>query len=707
MLSVLQTMASVAIKESAGWFESAFVTWQHDAAIKNYHVYYRTESGTYMRIDPELVRDYGTYGRADIVGIKAGKYQLKVIPLDAANNELTAQAAETQLLEVKAHDRSGFAHFNYSKGIGAYNNDGTLKTDAQVFYITASNAKTIEGTVDGIACKGFQQLVNARQKGKGTTPLCFRILGTVEAADMDEFGSSAEGLQIKGKNEYSEMNITIEGIGNDAAIRGFGMLVRNSTSVELRNFAVMLCLDDCLSFDTNNSHCWAHHIDFFYGKAGSAADQVKGDGSLDCKTNSQYMTFSYNHFWDSGKMSLCGMKSESGENFITYHHNWFDHSDSRHPRVRTMTVHVYNNYFDGISKYGVGATTGANVFVENNYFRNTGKPMLISLQGSDIAGGSGGTFSGETGGMIKSYGNVFAEKSSNFKYVTYQTHRTEFDAYEATARSEKVPADIKTVAGGNAYNNFDTDPDKMYTYTPDKAADIPTIVQSQYGAGRMQHGDFQYTFTKADDTSHDVDNRLKTAITDYQPTLVAIMGGNPIESEGGTTGDGGTGGGDEGGVVTSGEYECHFTDGEPSSKFYTIAGNYSDSKGTATVNGNTYTWCLKMESATNISFTLAEELTILLVFAEGSAPNVKIDGQKVNATNGNIIEYKLAKGSHTITKADSNNLFYINMKGGTSTGLQLTPDTTEGLIYDLMGRIIPQPEKGQVYIQNGKKILYR
>ena len=147
------------------------------------------------------------------------------------------------------------------------------------------------------------------------------------------------------------------------------------------------------------------------------------------------------------------MKSESGENFITYHHNWFDHSDSRHPRVRSMTVHVYNNYFDGVSKYGVGATTGANVFVENNYYRNTSRPMMISGQGTDASGD--GTFSGETGGMIKSYGNVYAEKASNFKLVTHKTNATSFDCYEADTRNEQVPSSYVTVSGKTSYNNFD------------------------------------------------------------------------------------------------------------------------------------------------------------------------------------------------------------------------------------------------------------
>lgn len=105
------------------------------------------------------------------------------------------------------------------------------------------------------------------------------------------------------------------------------------------------------------------------------------------------ITVSYNHFYDCGKTSLGGMKSETTDCWMTYHHNWFDHSDSRHPRIRTAFYHVYNNYFDGVSKYGVGVTTGGSSFVEANYFRNCKYPMLISKQGTDAEGD--GTFSGE------------------------------------------------------------------------------------------------------------------------------------------------------------------------------------------------------------------------------------------------------------------------------------------------------------------------
>ena len=97
-------------------------------------------------------------------------------------------------------------------------------------------------------------------------------------------------------------------------------------------------------------------MDYFYGNTGGDSDQAKGDGTVDLKGGTKYVTISYNRFWDSGKSSLCGMGGDDA-NYITYHHNWFDHSDSRHPRIRCMSVHIWNNYYDGVAKYGVGATT--------------------------------------------------------------------------------------------------------------------------------------------------------------------------------------------------------------------------------------------------------------------------------------------------------------------------------------------------------------
>ncbi len=522
---ILRAEAAVTVNDAGGWFESAYVEWTPVEGATGYNVYCQASgSSEWNRLDNELVRCYGTYGRADAVGLAAGTYVLKVVPV-YASGEGTSDAALTGKLSVRAHNRDGFAHTGYTSGVGAYNDDGTLKDGARVLYVNASTAKTV--TLDmvekagkaAVTHIGLQSILKAYEKGAETRPLAIRIVGTIEAGDMDSFESKAEGLQIKGKNNNIAMQVTIEGIGRDAGIKGFGILLRNAVSVELRNFAVMLCMDDCISIDTDNRHLWVHNLDLFYGQTGSASDQVKGDGTIDIKADSKYITVSYNHFWDSGKSSLCGMKSESGPNWITYHHNWFDHSDSRHPRIRTMSVHVWNNYFDGNAKYGVGVTTGACAFVDRNYFRNPYKPMMSSLCGTDATGK--GTFSSEKPGFIKAYGNVFAETNTNglkLLYIPWTEGSMSFDAYEVDAPSERVPATV--VDGDATYNNFDTD-STFYSYAADSPADIPAILTGSYGAGRLQHGDFQWTFDNSTEDANDaIIPALKSALNAYTSTLL-------------------------------------------------------------------------------------------------------------------------------------------------------------------------------------------
>ncbi len=515
----------VQITEAKAWLESAYLKWMPFEGASSYNVYIDDK-----KIDTQLIRQYASYFRADVLGLKAGTYSIKVVPVNAEGKEMAGANTATNLV-VKSHNREGFAHFNF-EGIGAYNNDGTLKSDAKVLYITASTAKTVSTDVivgsknKKVNAKGFQAIINAYQKGYDTTPIAFRIIGKVSLADLDGISSSSEGIQIKGKSGYSTMNMTFEGVGDDATVYGFGFLVRNSKSVEFRNFAIMRCLDDAMSLDTQNSNIWIHHMDLFYGKKGSAADQAKGDGTVDIKGNSKYVTVAFNHFWDNGKSSMCGMKSETGENWITYHHNWFDHSDSRHARVRTMTVHMYNNYYQHCDVYGIGATSGSNIFMESNYFEAVKRPIMSSLQGTDIKG-SKGTFSGENGGMIKSYGNVFVDKPSGFSYITYADNPASFDAYEVAKPSDQLPASVKTLVGGTCYNNFDTNPDVMYSHTADNAVDVPSIIEGFYGAGRLNHGDIHFDIP--DETVVTSGHQqplpaLANILDSYESGVVKVMG---------------------------------------------------------------------------------------------------------------------------------------------------------------------------------------
>ena len=657
----------IQITEAKGWQESAYLKWAPFEGASSYNVYVDDK-----KIDAQLVRQYASYYRADILGLKEGTYSVKVVPVNAEGAEIAGANTASNLV-VKSYNREGFAHFKYD-GVGAYNNDGTLKAGAKVLYITARSAKTVSTTVNTGKLEtitGLQSIIDAYSKGKDKTPIAFRFIGKISLSDLDHTSSSAEGLQIKG----AKMNMTFEGVGDDATVYGFGFLLRDATSVEFRNLAIMRCLDDAMSLDTNNSHVWIHNMDLFYGKKGGAADQAKGDGTVDIKANSQYITVAYNRFWDNGKASMCGMKTESGPNYITYHHNWFDHSDSRMARIRTMSVHMYNNYYLHNDVYGVGATMGSSVFMESNYFDATKRPIMSSKQGTDAKGD--GTFSGENGGLIKAYGNVFANKPDNFSYVPYAENNTSFDAYEVSDPSEQVPASVKTLVGGTSYDNFDTNPSLMYAYAADKAADVPAIVEGFYGAGRLNHGDIDFVIpdeTVVTNGHQQPWPALASLLDSYTSGVVKVFGESNAAGEGGSTGGGETGGstgGTEGGSTVTpieGTVLVTFTDSKPSSSLVTVSGNYSTSKGTATIDGTSYSTCVKMESATNISVTVDKKVTMTLYFSSADTKtNAKIDGKKpaeVNAvidSTAKTMTVTLDAGSHTITKQDTCNLFGIKL----------------------------------------------
>ena len=661
----------IQITEAKGWQESAYLKWAPFEGASSFNVYVDDK-----KIDAQLVRQYKSYYRADVLGLKEGTYSVKVVPVNAEGTEIAGANTASNLV-VKSYNREGFAHFKYD-GVGAYNNDGTLKAGAKVLYITAKSAKTVSTTVNTGKLEtitGLQSIIDAYSKGKDKTPIAFRFIGKISLSDLDHTSSSAEGLQIKG----ATMNMTFEGVGDDATVYGFGFLLRDVKSVEFRNLAIMRCLDDAMSLDTNNSHVWIHNMDFFYGKKGGAADQAKGDGTVDIKANSQYITVAYNRFWDNGKASMCGMKTESGPNYITYHHNWFDHSDSRMARIRTMSVHMYNNYYLHNDVYGVGATMGSSVFMESNYFDATKRPIMSSRQGTDAKGD--GTFSGENGGLIKAYGNVFANKPANFSYVPYAENKTSFDAYEVSAPSEQVPSSVKTLVGGTSYDNFDTNPSLMYAYAADKATDVPAIVEGFYGAGRLNHGDIDFVIpdeTVVTNGHHQPLPALASLLDSYTSGVVKIFGESNAAGEGGSTGgssEGGSTGGETGGTeggstVTpiEGTVLVTFTGSKPSSDIVTVSGNYSTSKGTATIDGTSYSTCVKMESATNISVTVDKKVTMTLYFSSvDTKTNAKIDGKKpaeVNAvidSTAKTMTVIMDAGSHTITKQDTCNLFGIKL----------------------------------------------
>ena len=699
--------AGLTLTEQSGWLESAYVEWQPVKNAEGYVAYVKEASASddaYEKLDDTLIRQYADYWRADALGLKEGSYVMKVT---AVLKDGKTVSESTSSLEVEKYDRSGFAFSENSKfqtGSGAYNDDGTLKKDAQVIYVTPETAKTCTAVVNGKEVTGFQSILDAKQSAgtKDTSPLDFRIVGCVTADDVDHFSSSAEGIQLKGKSAYTEMNIPIEGVGEDAAVQGFGFLVRNSGNVEFRNFAVMAFMDDGISLDTKNCNIWVHNMDIFYGSTGGDSDQAKGDGSVDIKGASTNVTVSYVHFWDSGKCSLCGM-SDSAEFLVTYHHNWFDHSDSRHPRIRVASGHIYNNYFDGNAKYGVGTTKGSSAFVEANYYRNCKNPMMSSMQGTDALGQ--GTFSGENGGMIKAYNNITVGASSliyaNSDTGTAKADAVSFDAYLASSREETVPSSYKTVAGATTYNNFDTSSAYDLGVAEediDDPQDVPSIV-TKY-AGRMNGGDFDWTFQESDDTNYSVDTALKAKVVNYKSSVLAIGGYKGVDVEPSTTEkatesttkateattkatesttkateattkatesttEATTEAPTTAPAETTAKVHNFSTDGT-SSDFYTISGKLSSNKGTVSYNGLSLDTCLKIESKTKITFTTTDKAELVLVFNQKNSSDIKVDGTVYTLTDG-ILSLEIEAGSHEITKESTGTLYYMSVSQQSET----------------------------------------
>jgi pectate lyase len=155
---------------------------------------------------------------------------------------------------------------------------------------------------------------------------------------------------------YVGSNTSIIGLTEEATIKGGGFHIYSGSGAQanaqedgkhnivIRNLTFTEAAEDALTVEGGSHHVWIDHNDFV-----NAAD-----GLVDIKRGSDYVTVSWNYFqdFDHGKVSLVGHDDDVGdidEGYlnVTYHHNWFAGTYSRHPRVRFGDVHVYNNYYDG------------------------------------------------------------------------------------------------------------------------------------------------------------------------------------------------------------------------------------------------------------------------------------------------------------------------------------------------------------------------
>jgi pectate lyase len=200
---------------------------------------------------------------------------------------------------------------------------------------------------------------------KSSEPKIVRIKRAIELSDAVRVGS----------------NTTLIGVGADAKLVGGGLHVRKVDNVVIRNLAIRDA-PDAIGVEESH-HVWIDHCDLSNCK----------DGLVDVKRGSDFVTVSWCHFHDHHKTCLLGHSDkadvraiDTGHLRVTYHHNFFDRTETRHPRVRyAEPVHVFNNLYRG-NAYGVASVMDAGVLVEGNVFEDVEQPTLVEYGDSPDPG---------------------------------------------------------------------------------------------------------------------------------------------------------------------------------------------------------------------------------------------------------------------------------------------------------------------------------
>ncbi|MGN1317518.1 MAG: polysaccharide lyase family 1 protein [Lachnospirales bacterium] len=414
---------------SGVWYESVYMEWSgesgttYTASIKESSA---DESG-YKSVDSELIREVnpGEY-RVDVLGLKADvSYDLLVKNGDNVVGKYTGKP--------KAFDRSGFAFDDEVDAPGAYKMDGTLEDNTLVIYLTNDNKMNC---YEGLSI--IKVLGNANKVNNGN-PIDIRVIGRIDKPLDHIFQVSVPNVTC---------GLTIEGVGPNAGFVNWGMNVNYDEDIEFRNLVIRDSGEDAIGC-YRTKKLWVHNSTICEGyyemDDSDERDKLHGDGSCDLRECDK-VTISYNHFDGTDKTCLLGSSAKRVEptGGITFHHNFFDRTGQRTPRVRWHNVHVYNNYYYGTEIYGVAATNNADVFVENNVFEDSATPMIVSAQSPNTD-----KFSTNDGGAIKSFGNQLINTRDNIEGVDY---------FEAPTREYRLTAeDFTATKGGWTYNNFDAE----------------------------------------------------------------------------------------------------------------------------------------------------------------------------------------------------------------------------------------------------------
>jgi pectate lyase len=275
-----------------------------------------------------------------------------------------------------------------------------------------------------------------------------RIVTASTIQELKDYAGAAEPLVIfiSGSlkaTEYIKIPVTANksfiGTGAGAELVNAGFKLINVSNVIFRNFTVRDAYipgdwdgkspqndRDGIQMDTTH-HVWVDHMKF----------QRMGDGLIDTRKDSDYITYSWNVFADNNKALGVGWTANAVTR-MTIHHNWIRNTTQRNFSLdNTAAAHVYNNYLQDIGQYGMMGRNAAKLVVEANNFSTVQDPIVAKDPATEVLNRDN-IFNG-TRGRKDNVGTAF-DPAQNYAYQKDDAARVpEIVAAGAGPRENNAP----------------------------------------------------------------------------------------------------------------------------------------------------------------------------------------------------------------------------------------------------------------------------
>lgn len=267
---------------------------------------------------------------------------------------------------------------------------------------------------------GFASLAGGTTGGAGG-----KVVTVTDQASLAKYAAAEEPYVIRvagsvavapfGSDVVVASNKTIIGVGDTGEIvHGELHLNPGTHNVIIRNLTIRdsyvegdwdgKTTDfDAIQMDSVH-HVWIDHNRFTH----------MGDGLLDIRKDSEYVTVSYNQFSNHNKAFGIGW-TDNVRTQITIDHNWFTGTKQRNPSADNCAyAHLYNNYVsaqvadgDPVWTYGNWSRGRTKMVIENSYYDRVQHPYQADATAELVERGS---ILRRTSGRTDEWGAAFAPR---------------------------------------------------------------------------------------------------------------------------------------------------------------------------------------------------------------------------------------------------------------------------------------------------------